>query len=113
MKNTLQAVKNHKIVNLINTNKEVDITYSINFKLIRQIIEKFNLSLNGYTNQRNFLINLGILQRAEILSKNLKFSEKANIYSRLTRLIDKKLMGDLFKVAFISKKKNKFDVGFK
>ena len=59
------------------------------------------------------IINLGILNRAEILAKNLKFSEKANIYTRLTRLIDNKLMGDLFKVAFSSKKKDKFKVGFK
>ena len=113
MKNTLQAIKNHKKVNLLNQNQEVDITYNLNFELIKKIIKKFDLSLNGYTNQRKFLINLGILNRAEILAKNLKFSEKANIYTRLTRLIDNKLMGDLFKVAFISKKKDKFKVGFK
>ena len=57
--------------------------------------------------------NAYILKRAEILAKNLKFTGKANIYSRLTRLIDEKLMGDLFKVAFISKKKDKFNIGFK
>ena len=71
MKNTLQAIKNHKKVNLLNQNQEVDITYNLNFELIKKIIKKFDLSLNGYTNQRKFLINLGILNRAEILAKNL------------------------------------------
>ena len=113
MKNTLHAIKNHKRVSLLKNNKNVDITYNLNFELIDKIINKFDLKLNGYTNQKKFLINLGILERAEILAKNLKFSEKANIYSRLTRLIDEKLMGDLFKVAFISKKKDKFNIGFK
>ena len=53
------------------------------------------------------------MQRAEILSRNLKFSKKADIYYRLNRLIDNKLMGDLFKVMFITKKNNKFKLGFK
>ena len=38
------------------------------------------------------VVNLGILSRAEIISKNLPFSKKANIYYRLKRLIDSKQM---------------------
>ena len=62
--------------------------------------------------QRNFLINLGIEQRAEILSKNLPFSKKADIYYRLNRLVNKNQMGNLFKVMFVTNKKNKFKLGF-
>ena len=36
----------------------------------------------------NFLIKLGILKRAEIISKNLQFSKKADIFYRIKRLID-------------------------
>ena len=61
---------------------------------------------------RNFLINLGILQRAEIISKNLSFQKKADIYYRLKRLIDKEQMGNLFKVMLITNKKTKFQMGF-
>ena len=61
----------------------------------------------------NFLIKLGILKRAEIISKNLQFSEKADIFYRIKRLIDAKYMGSLFKVLFVSKSKNNFNLGFK
>ena len=71
-----------------------------------------NLKVAGITSQKNFLIKLGIVQRAEILARNLKFSQKANIYYRLKRLIDSKLMGSLFKVMLITKKNNKFKIGF-
>ena len=55
---------------------------------------------------------MGIANRAEIISKNLNFSKKADIYYRLKRLIDEKHMGILFKVMLIKNKKNKFKLGF-
>jgi cyclopropane-fatty-acyl-phospholipid synthase len=55
---------------------------------------------------------MGILQRAEIISKNIPFSKKADLFYRIKRLIDEKQMGELFKVMLIKKKKNKFNIGF-
>ena len=55
---------------------------------------------------------MGIKHRAESLSKDKDFSRKADIYYRLNRLIDEKQMGTLFKVMFIKKKKNNFNLGF-
>ena len=55
---------------------------------------------------------MGIKQRAEIISKNQNFLKKADIYYRLKRLIDKKQMGNLFKVMLVKNKKNKFKLGF-
>ena len=46
------------------------------------------------------------------MSKNHGFIKKADIYYRLKRLIDKKQMGDLFKVMMVKDKKNKFKLGF-
>ena len=55
---------------------------------------------------------MGIIERADILSKKMSFKEQANLYTRLKRLLDKRLMGSLFKVIFAFKyKKNNF-VGF-
>jgi len=71
-----------------------------------------NLDLIKLTNQRKFLLKMGILERAEIISKNLPFSKKTDIYLRLRRLIDEKEMGSLFKVLFATKKKNEFKLGF-
>ena len=64
------------------------------------------------TTQKKFLTELGVLQRAEILSKNMLFSKKADIYFRVKRLIDENQMGNLFKVMFVTSKKNKFKLGF-
>ena len=52
------------------------------------------------------------MERAEILTKNMPFNKKADIYFRIKRLIDENQMGDLFKVMFITKNKNKFKLGF-
>ncbi len=112
MKDTLIAIKNHSVSNLFKDFKNSDITYKLNFKLLKKITNVLKLKCQGITTQRNFLINLGIQQRAEILSKNLPFSKKADIYYRLKRLIDKNQMGNLFKVMLITDKKTNFRVGF-
>ena len=103
--NTLQSIKKHKKTNMLSSMGKSDITYQINFKLMERISKKLKLKSQGITSQRNFLINMGILHRAEIISKNLPFSKKADIYFRLKRLIDKNQMGDLFKVMLIINEK--------
>jgi cyclopropane-fatty-acyl-phospholipid synthase len=80
--------------------------------LIENLIKNLKLKSQEITSQRNFLIKLGILERAEIISKNLPFSKKADIYFRLKRLIDKNEMGELFKVMLITNKKTNFNLGF-
>ena len=67
---------------------------------------------NNLTSQRNFLIKMGIKERANMISKNQSFLKKAEIFYRLERLIDKKQMGNLFKVMLIKNEKNKFKLGF-
>ena len=55
---------------------------------------------------------MGINERAEIISKNQNFLQKADTYYRIKRLTDEKQMGSLFKVMLIKNKKNKFKLGF-
>ncbi len=112
MKNTLKAVSNHKIANILNDKGNVDITHNINFNLFKRFVEKMGGLKNNLTSQRNFLLRMGIQQRAEIISKNLIFSKKADIYSRFKRLTDENQMGNLFKVMLIKNQKNKFKLGF-
>lgn len=108
MKNTLKSISNHKFINVLNDLKKFDISHNLNFKLYEKIFKKLNLKISEKTNQKKFLTNLGILKRAEIISSNLTFSKKADIYYRIKRLIDKKLMGELFKVIFATKKNINF-----
>jgi NADH dehydrogenase [ubiquinone] 1 alpha subcomplex assembly factor 7 len=112
MKNTIQAVSKHKYTGILNSFRNSDITYNLSFNLISQIIRKLGSFFQVTTTQKKFLTKIGILKRAKILSKNLTFSKKADMYFRIKRLIDEKQMGNLFKVTFVTNKKNKFKLGF-
>jgi NADH dehydrogenase [ubiquinone] 1 alpha subcomplex assembly factor 7 len=76
-------------------------------------LRKNNLFVEKTINQNEFLYRLGIIERANILSKNTSFKEKANMFYRLKRLLSKEEMGDLFKVLFAKNKRIKFSLGFK
>jgi len=112
MKNTIQAVSKHKYTDILSSFRNSDITYNLSFNLISQVIRKLGSFFQATTTQKKFLTKLGILKRAEILSKNMPFNKKADLYFRIKRLIDEKQMGNLFKVTFIRNKKNKFKLGF-
>ena len=113
MKNTLQAISNHKFANILENIGNVDITHNINFDLFKKFTKQVCGVDSDLTTQRNFLIKMGIEQRAEIISKNQSFLKKADVYYRLKRLIEKKQMGSLFKVMLIKNSNNKFKLGFK
>ena len=112
MKDTLQAIYEKKFSNVLMNVGKSDITYNINFNLIRKLTENFGSLGVNYTSQGKFLTNLGIQQRAEIISKKKTFNEKANIFYRLKRLVDEKEMGKLFKVMLIKNSNNKSKIGF-
>ena len=81
MRNSLQSVYKHSFNNIFDNLGKSDITYSLNFFLIKKIAKKLKLNVAGLTDQRSFLTNLGILNRAEIMSNNLKFTKKIFIQS--------------------------------
>jgi cyclopropane-fatty-acyl-phospholipid synthase len=89
-----------------------DITSHLNFKLFHEILKKNNLNVEKITTQNEFLKKIGILERANILSKKMTFKEKANMFYRLKRLMGYREMGSLFKVLFAQKKGRKFSLGF-
>ena len=88
MHETLQAVNNHKYSNVLENIGDSDITYNINFHSFEKFINQFKEINSIFTNQKKFLTNMGILQRAEIISKNIAFSKKADLFYRVRRLID-------------------------
>ena len=110
--NTLQSVKKHKYLNVFLKPGHSDITSHINFKLFHKILNKNNLDVQKITKQSEFLKKIGILERANILSKKMTFKAKANMFYRLKRLLDPEEMGDLFKVIFAQKKGGNFSLGF-
>jgi len=110
--NTLQSLKKHKYLNVFFKPGHSDITSHINFKLFHKILNKNNLDVQKITKQSEFLKKIGILERANILSKKMTFKAKANMFYRLKRLLDPEEMGDLFKVIFAQKKGGNFSLGF-
>ena len=111
-KDTLQSIKNHKKNKILENIGEADITSLVNFSLLKEYFKINKLNVSEIVNQNTFLKKLGILERAEILSKKMSFKEKADLYLRIKRLLDNKHMGELFKVIFASRLKTKKILGF-
>ena len=109
---TLQSIKKNRYTNIFVTPSHSDITSHVNFKLFHKILKKNNLNVKKITTQNEFLKKIGILERANIISKKMTFMEKANMFYRLKRLLNYREMGILFKVLFAQKKGRKFSLGF-
>ena len=109
---TLQSVMGHKKNNLLNNLGKADVTYHVNFKLLTEFLIKNNLKVKKIISQQRFLKNMGIINRAEIIGRKMKFKEQSNMYLRLKRLLSPNLMGELFKVAFAYKLKTGKFFGF-
>ena len=112
-KDTLQSLKSHKRNIYYENIGQADITYLVNFHLLKKFLFKRQVFPNKIVSQSFFLKKLGIIERAVILSKKMSFNEKSDLYYRLERLLGEKKMGRLFKVLFASNNKKKFKLGFK
>ena len=110
--NTLQSVMRHKKNNLLDNLGEADVTSQVNFKLLNEFFIKNNLKVGKIISQKKFLINMGIIKRAEIIAKKMKFKDQANMYLRLKRILGSGLMGELFKVVLAYKFKSDKFFGF-
>ncbi len=110
--NTLQSVMKHKKNYLFDNLGKADITSHVNFNLLSEFFLKNNLKIKKVLPQQKFLKNMGILERAKIISKNMKFSDQSNMYLKLRRLLSPKLMGNLFKVSLAYKSKSNKFFGF-
>ena len=111
-KNTLQSLIKHKRNNLLDNLGKADITSLVNFKLLNEYFIKNNLKVKKVVTQKFFLEKMGIIERANNLSKKMSFKEQSNLYLRLKRLLDTKLMGNLFKVIFAYKSNKDNFLGF-
>ena len=70
-------------------------------------------NLNHFITQKNFLESMGILERAKIVAKKMKFAEQTDLYLRIQRLLSPKYMGNLFKVILAYNFKDNNFAGFK
>ncbi len=110
--NTLQSVLNHKKNKLLDNLGKADVTAHVNFKLLEEFFFKNGLKIKKIISQKNFLKNIGIIDRANIVSRKMKFSEQSDLFLRIKRLLSPAFMGNLFKVILAYNFKNDNFLGF-
>ncbi|MBU6338497.1 MAG: SAM-dependent methyltransferase [Rickettsiales bacterium] len=99
--NTLQALKNHQKVDVLENAPESDISALVDFNSLVKIVKTHNLN-SSLISQKEFLTALGIEERrAKLLAVNSQKS--AEINSAIDRLINSDQMGDLFKCLILWK----------
>ena len=80
-----------------------DYSSLVDFSNMKNIATSKGLKVYPLISQREFLLRLGIKERAENLAKNATNLQKRNILSEVERLISKIHMGEIFKVFCITK----------
>ena len=111
--NTLQSVIKHRYNNINKNIGDADITTLVNFGLYREYFNYNGLLVEDIISQSKFLQKMGIIERVKIVSNKMTYEDRLNLYMRLKRLIDPKMMGKNFKVIFTKNKKCKFSLAFK
>lgn len=95
---TLQALRNHTMVDIFDEPGESDVTAHVAFSSLEMIAQEENCVTEPVITQREFLTQLGIRLRAEKLASKATDEQAEILYSGLDRLVDPHQMGDLFKV---------------
>lgn len=101
---TLQAMKRHGFVDPLAEPGEADLTVHVDFERMGQAALKAGAALHGPATQRDFLLALGLAQRAQALSQKADAAQRQAISEAFDRLIQPGEigMGDLFKVLALS-----------
>jgi len=99
---TLQAMSKHKFTSIFNNPGDDDITSYVNFNSFKKMCNDLDISYYGPMNMRDFLLKLGIRERAESLIKNNPDQDSNIIIRQLHKLIDNDEMGSIFKVIAIT-----------
>lgn len=97
---TFQAVSKHKFTDPLKNPGKVDLTSHVDFSAFRKQFSKdsdFKLM-----SQSEFLLGLGLLERAGSLGRGKSVEEQNNIEQAVERLAGSDAMGDLFKVLVAS-----------
>ena len=100
--NTLQAVREHKYVDPLAEPGEADLTAHVDFPALARAAEAAGAKARAVMRQGEFLIRLGLVDRANVLGRGKDRKTRDAIAAAIERLAGPKAMGDLFKVLAIS-----------
>lgn len=99
---SLQAVKGHQFIDILESPGSVDLTSHVNFEMIKTTAEAAGSSCFGPVTQAEFLLNLGLIERAGALGRGKDQSVQDDIHLAVDRLAGSDQMGDLFKVVALT-----------
>ena len=99
---SLQAVQAHKFCDPLQEVGAADLTVHVDFGAIANAAREAGARIHGAVAQATFLETLGIRTRAALLSAKAGEEDRATIAQAMTRLIDPRQMGSLFKALAIA-----------
>lgn len=101
---TLQAVRAHRFVDALAEPGEADLTVHVDFARMAQAGLRAGAAAHGPVTQRDFLLALGLSERAQALAGKATAAQAQAIAAAFERLTERGEtgMGDLFKVLALS-----------
>lgn len=99
---TLQAVRAHRPVSVLQSPGESDITSHVHFEHLAARANAAAIDVHGPVTQRHFLLHLGAVQRTAALKRNATPSQLEAIDAAIHRLIAPDQMGTLFKALAVT-----------
>jgi SAM-dependent MidA family methyltransferase len=101
---TLQAVFKHAFDPPLAHPGEADLTSHVDFQSLAEIAQSRSIAVNGMMTQGEFLLKLGLLERAGALGRGKSPEQQAEIQAAVERLAGTgpNQMGELFKVMSVS-----------
>ncbi|MGI9351763.1 MAG: class I SAM-dependent methyltransferase [Rhizobiaceae bacterium] len=99
---TFQALQDHTYVNPLSNPGHCDLTSHVDFAALVRCLENTNLEVHPAVTQGEFLLSMGLLERAGSLGMGKSETVQANLKSEAERLALPDQMGNLFKVMAFS-----------
>jgi SAM-dependent MidA family methyltransferase len=100
---TFQAVRSHSSVDVLDRPGEADLTAHVDFTALAVAARAGGASVHGIAEQGDFLLALGLAERAGRLGADKDEAVRADIVGQVERLVGAQEMGSLFKVLAVSR----------
>ncbi len=108
----LRAFKNHQALDfkdilnhLASLYQQSDLTYDVNFSLVRFLFEKHDARFSFFKSQANALLDMGLMGLLEVFSKSVSYERYLKEAAKIKPLISPGGLGERFKaVEFVKKR---------
>ena len=108
---TLQALKSHQKVDVFAHPGDADLTAHVDFELLKHVAEQNGADVMGLQYQGEWLIQMGIDTRMEMLRRRAPY-DRDKFQRQRDRLVKESEMGTLFKVLGMCGRRWPFGAGF-